>query len=130
VGSQTGGSTGEIQPPDRSDAANPTSSGLGRHGGGDAGEISTGCRSGGGGPASDSGGGRGALLQARGGGVEPPPWKWSVTYTTSLDCAVKHVYSGEISLLEKSLPVAHLIWLPVAHMPCAAGSTLLVKKYP
>jgi hypothetical protein len=36
----------------------------------------------------------------------------------------------ERTLLEKSLPVAHLIWLPVAHMPCAAGSTLLVKKYP
>jgi hypothetical protein len=25
--------------------------------------------------------------------VEPPPWKWSVTYTTSLDCAVKQIYA-------------------------------------
>jgi hypothetical protein len=30
--------------------------------------------------------------------VEPPPWKWSVTYTTSLDCAVKQIYSGEVWL--------------------------------
>jgi hypothetical protein len=30
--------------------------------------------------------------------VEPPPWKWSVTYTTSLDCAVKRIYSGEVWL--------------------------------
>jgi hypothetical protein len=30
--------------------------------------------------------------------VEPPPWKWSVTYTTSLDYAVKQVYSSEIWL--------------------------------
>jgi hypothetical protein len=38
------------------------------------------------------------MLQAGGGGVELPPWKWSVTYTTSLDCAVKQIYSGEVWL--------------------------------
>jgi hypothetical protein len=33
-------------------------------------------------------------------------------------------------LLEKSLPVAHLICIPVAHIYCAAGTTTLVKNYP
>jgi hypothetical protein len=70
VGNQTGGSTGEIQPSDRSDAANPTSSGSGCDSGADVGSTSTGCRSGGREPTSGAGGGGGSLRQARG-GVEP-----------------------------------------------------------
>jgi hypothetical protein len=41
VGNLSGGATGEIQPSDRSDAANPTSSGSGCDGGGDIGSTST-----------------------------------------------------------------------------------------
>jgi hypothetical protein len=34
------------------------------------------------------------------------------------------------ALLGKRLPAAHGFWLPVAHGPCAAGTTSLVINYP